>query len=73
MGKYLPRIADQLLKQALKSSSAVLIEGSKWCGKTCTDQQSAKSGLMMQDPDKINSYLQTASIKGGADEILNFI
>ena len=63
MGKYLPRIADQLLQQALKSSGAVLIEGPKWCGKTRTAQQSAKSVLMMQDPDKINSYLQTASIK----------
>lgn len=52
-----------MLQKALLASGAVLIEGPKWCGKTRTAQQTAKSVLMMQDPDKKSAYLQTASIK----------
>ena len=63
MAEYYPRIADQLLQKALRASGAVLIEGAKWCGKTRTAQSIAKSILMMQDPDKKASYLQTAAIK----------
>lgn len=63
MGDYLPRIADAMLQKALLAAGAVLIEGPKWCGKTRTAQQTAKSVLMMQDPDKKSAYLQTASIK----------
>lgn len=60
---YLPRIADKLLKSALKSSGAVLIEGPKWCGKTRTAEEMAASHLYMQDPDKSESYLLAADTK----------
>ena len=63
MAQYLPRIADGMIQGALQASGAVLIEGAKWCGKTRTAQQAAKSVLMMQDPDRKASYLQTAAIK----------
>ncbi len=63
MAKYMPRVADEMLQKSLRSSGAVLIEGPKYCGKTRTAQQAARSSLMMQDPDKKASYLQTASIK----------
>ena len=63
MGEYLPRIADKLLMNSLEASGAVLIEGPKWCGKTRTAQEFAKSTLMMQDPDKQNSYMEAAAIK----------
>lgn len=63
MGEYLPRIADGMMKKALQASGAVLIEGAKWCGKTRTAQQAARSVLMMQDPDRKTAYLQTALIK----------
>jgi len=63
MAEYYPRLADQLLQKALRASGAVLIEGTKWCGKTRTAQNLAKSVLMMQDPDKKSSYLHTAAIK----------
>ena len=63
MNDYMPRISDQILQKALRSSGAVLIEGPKWCGKTRTAKQVAKSFLYMQDPDKKTAYLQTASIK----------
>lgn len=63
MENYLPRIADETLKKSLRASGAVLIEGPKGCGKTRTATNQAQSVLMMQDPDKQSSYLQTASIK----------
>ncbi len=60
---YLPRIADKLLKNALESAGAVLIEGPKWCGKTRTAEEMAASRLYMQDPDKSESYLLAADTK----------
>ena len=41
--KYKYRIADSILQKKLKSSGAVLVEGPKWCGKTTTSEQQAKS------------------------------
>ena len=49
MEKYRPRIADGILNFKLRSKGAVLIEGAKWCGKTTTALQVAKSVLMMQE------------------------
>ena len=61
--KYMHRIADKLLQERLEASGAVLVEGPKWCGKTRTSLELAKSHLFMQDPDKRSSYLKTADIK----------
>lgn len=61
--KYLKRIADKLLLERLMTSGAVLIEGPKWCGKTRTAKENAKSHLFMQDPDKATSYLKAADTK----------
>ncbi len=41
--KYYKRFADDIIKDRLKSSGAVLIEGTKGCGKTETAKQLAKS------------------------------
>jgi predicted AAA+ superfamily ATPase len=60
---YLPRIADKKLELALQSSGAVLIVGPKWCGKTETAKQFAKSTLYMQHPDFAENYLKMASLK----------
>ncbi|MBR0164892.1 MAG: ATP-binding protein [Lachnospiraceae bacterium] len=49
MEKYRPRIADDILDFKLRSKGAVLIEGAKWCGKTTTALQVAKSVLLMQE------------------------
>lgn len=57
---YLNRIADELLSRKLRSSAAVLVEGPKWCGKTSTCAQLAKSVIYIQDPDKRNSYRKMA-------------
>lgn len=58
--KYLSRICDSLLFRQLASSGAVLIEGAKWCGKTSSARQVAKSVLYMQDPDRSQDYLKMA-------------
>ncbi len=54
--KYLPRVIDKRLEDLLKSSGAVLIEGCKWCGKTTTAKEHAKSLLEFQDPDRQAEY-----------------
>ncbi len=61
--KYLPRIADKVLKERLAAFGAVLIEGPKWIGKTTTAEQAAKSVIKMQDPNRRDEYLATASVK----------
>lgn len=43
MGTYKKRIADEILAFKLECSGAVLIEGVKWCGKTTTAEQCARS------------------------------
>lgn len=60
---YLPRIADRELANRLSYIGAVLIEGPKWCGKTTTAAQQAKSILQLQDPDMREAYLVTAATK----------
>ena len=61
--KYLPRIIDAELDLRLRSVGATLIVGPKWCGKTTTGKQRAKSVLEMQDPDFQDGYLKLASTK----------
>ena len=61
--EYLPRIADELLEKRLSYAGAVLIRGAKWCGKTRTAEQQAKSALYLQDPDTRASNLELAEAK----------
>ena len=63
MTKYIPRICDRELSLKLEAFGAVHIVGPKWCGKTTTAKQFAKSFIEMQDPDKRDMYLETAKIK----------
>lgn len=62
MKEYKPRLADQILKDKLASTGAVLIEGAKWCGKTTTATQIAKSILYMQDPTKKKQNIEMAEM-----------
>lgn len=59
--EYLPRITDKILNEFLEAFGAVLIEGPKWCGKTTTAEQVAKSVLKLQAPDTRDGYLATAA------------
>lgn len=49
MAKYKQRIADITLQRKVLGKGAVLIEGPKWCGKTTTAKQLAKSYLDLGD------------------------
>lgn len=60
---YMRRVSDKTLMNKLKSNGAVLIEGAKWCGKTTSAEQIAKSILYMQDPEKIQQNMNLADIK----------
>ena len=62
-GGYWPRIADEELAARLDRAGAVVIRGAKWCGKTETAKQRAKSILYLQDPDHYESNMLTAQTK----------
>ncbi|MDR1495342.1 MAG: DUF4143 domain-containing protein [Clostridiales Family XIII bacterium] len=61
--EYLKRISDDRLKLLLMAKGAVLIEGPKWCGKTRSAEELAKSVLYMQDPDISKASMLTAKTK----------
>lgn len=62
MKEYKKRIADKILAKKLKGKGAVLIEGVKWCGKTTTAEQIAKSILYMARPEDKEQNLTLADI-----------
>lgn len=60
---YIKRICDEELESKLEAFGAVHIVGPKWCGKTTTAKQYAKSFIEMQDPDKREMYMETAKVQ----------
>ena len=62
MDKYKTRIVDKTLIDKLNEKGAVVIEGPKWCGKTTTALQVAKSVLRMDEPKKREENLQQSEI-----------
>lgn len=62
MKKYRPRIADNMLRRRLMGVGAVLIQGPKWCGKTTTAEQQAKSVVYMDDPEYMNQNVELANL-----------
>ena len=59
---YKNRTIDDVLRRKLSGSGAVLVEGPKWCGKTTTCEQQAKSVLYMADPVRRDRYLTQAAV-----------
>ena len=49
MKRYIPRLVDDILRFKLRSSGAVWIRGPKWCGKSTTAEQFARTVIRMQD------------------------
>ena len=47
---YIPRIVDDLIEDYLAVFPAVSVEGPKWCGKTTTAMQHARSLFSLADP-----------------------
>ena len=60
---YKNRIFDALLKDALEAKGAVVVRGPKWCGKTTTAEQVAKSVVYMNDPESAEQNLLTAQTR----------
>lgn len=61
--KYINRIVDEEIKNKLNITGAVVIKGPKWCGKTTSAKQIAKSFLEMQNPDLQDNYIELANTK----------
>ena len=51
-----------MLEERLDTKGADLIEGPKWCGKTTTAKQKAKSFISMARPDMTIQYQQIAEL-----------
>jgi predicted AAA+ superfamily ATPase len=62
MAEYKLRIADKLLERKVRGKGAVLIEGPKWCGKTTTAKQLAKSVLDLGDSSVLKQSSQMIEI-----------
>lgn len=62
MAVYKQRIADRLLERKVLGKGAVLIEGPKWCGKTTTAKQLAKSVLDLGDASVLKQSAQMIEI-----------
>ena len=61
--EYIDRYLDDELEQWMSVIGAVLIVGPKWCGKTTTAEQFAKSVLKLQDIDRQEEYQMWLDIK----------
>ena len=61
--EYIGRYLDAELDKWMNVIGAVLIVGPKWCGKTTTAEQYAKSVLKLQDIDKQEEYQTWLDIK----------
>ena len=61
--KYINRIVDKEIKEKLSIMGAIYIKGPKWCGKTTSSKQVAKSILEMQNPDLQDNYIELANTK----------
>ena len=57
---YHKRIADKLLSEQLETAGAVLIQGPKWCGKTTTAEQLAKSVIYIDNPKQLKTNVTLA-------------
>lgn len=60
---YKKRVADELLSLQLESAGIVVVEGAKWCGKTTTAEQQARSIIYMDDPSHKQEYIKLAEIE----------
>lgn len=75
--KYLPRIVDKQIEKYLNFMGAVVIKGPKWCGKTTSASQIAKSIVKFQDEnqranyDKIMSIIPNQILKGDTPRLID--
>ena len=60
---YRKRILDDLIVRRSQTAGAILVEGIKWCGKTTTCEQAAKSVIYLDEPEKREHNLLMAKIR----------
>ena len=60
--EYIERYVDEELKNILECMGAVLIVGPKWCGKTTTASQFARTIIELQHPTLGKSYIELADL-----------
>ena len=60
--EYIKRYVDEELNDILECMGAVLIVGPKWCGKTTTATQFAKTVIELQHPTLGKSYIELADV-----------
>jgi len=60
---YLSRVVDKEIDELMEIMGAVLIEGCKWCGKSTTGFQHAKSIIEFQNPDRKQEYEEIKNTK----------
>ena len=53
--EYIPRIIDTKIHRYLNLFGAILIEGPKWCGKTCTGEYHAQHVVYVDDMGNIEA------------------
>ena len=62
MNGYKARVYDTILADKLSAHGAVLIRGAKWCGKTTTARQIAKSVIYIDEPKSRDSNILMAKV-----------
>ncbi len=62
MDGYRKRTIDGLLEKKLQAKGAVLIEGPKWCGKTTTAGEAARSKIMLAKTDTREQFRRLLEI-----------
>jgi len=62
MLKYYPRIIDRTIAEKLQYTGAIFIRGPKWCGKSTSARQIAKSQVLLGDASDSTNYLELAKM-----------
>jgi predicted AAA+ superfamily ATPase len=56
MSKYLERLIDTAISEALQEAGCVVVEGPKWCGKSTSARRLAKTVVELQWPSTYKQY-----------------
>lgn len=59
---YIPRLVDKVIEEDLRIFGAVVIIGTKWCGKTTSSKRFAKSVISLQDKVQYDRYRRIADL-----------
>jgi len=58
--EYINRLVDEIVAEKLETTGGVVIRGPKWCGKTRTAKEFAKSVLDLQDDEQLEKNMMLA-------------